>query len=350
MFSGRSVSLAAIFLVVSLTFSWSQRLSAHTVLEKDLYAPAKDTSVLFGVKHRPVDVILRTRVMGEVQNQDWKIKCNYLCLTVKGEFLDDFLYVIRQRFDKPISEGDFLSGTDYLWLGWRKNGWEVGAGKRNIACGSWEYNTLACDEYFRPEFFKNLGKMYKYVVNASYHTGGEHFLLQFGNSIYSQSVSNLLGYSFQVRGLQGVWQHVYSVNFFEREKGMYNQFLCLGNKFITGPVIFHFDIDHRIDLNKPTFMKDFSLAGEVKVSTVRWLDVFAKATYDRNDCVEDPMLPVSTDVWKAGGGLEFYPSKKYRGIRLFCTYYNINGDVNVAQAGFVWTLNFVDLIEMYKNK
>lgn len=298
----------------------------------------------------PVDVILRTRIVGEVENQDWSIKCNYLRLTVKGEFLDDFSYIVRQRFNKPITDGDFLSATDYLWLSWKKYGWEVGAGKKNIACGSWEYNTLACDEYFRPEFFKNLGGMYNYVLNTAYYACGERFLFQFGNSIYSQHISNLLGFSFQVNGHHGVWHHTYSVNFFERQKGVYNQFLCLGNKFIIGPVTFHVDFDHRIDLKKPSFMKDFSLAGKVKGHVIDWMDMFVKATYDKNESVDDPLLPCGTDVWKAGGGFEFYPSQKYHGIRLICVYYNVNGQLNVAQAGFVWTLDFVNLVRTVKNK
>lgn len=299
-------------------------------------------------KGDPVDVTLRTRIVGEAENQEFRIRCNYIRLTVKGDFLENFSYLIRQRFNKPLTDGDFLSATDYLWLNWRKNAWELGGGKRNVACGSWEYNTLACDEYFRPEFFKNLGGMYNYVINAAYYTANERFQLQFGNSIYSQHASNLLGYSFQVRGHQGIWHHVYSVNFFEREKGLYNNFVCLGNKFITGPVTIHFDIDHRIDLENPSFMKDFSLAGKVKVHTTEWMDVFVKGTYDYNDGVSEYLLPDGTDIWKAGGGFEFYPSKKYRGIRLMCLYYNMNGSTNVFQTGFVWTLNITDLIRQFQ--
>lgn len=285
------------------------------------------------------DVILKSRLSAEADNGDFKFNCDFLRLQVKGTFADNFSYNFRQRLNKAPTKENFLGATDYLYLNWKKNNWEIGGGKFCIACGGIEYNSSSYDLYIRPEFFNSLGGMYNYVLDGAWHHGGERFCLQFCNSLYRTSASDLFGYSFNVSGRQGVWEHKYSVNFFERSKGNFDQFVCLGNRFNMDRVVWTLELTHRLDMARPTFFKDFSAVTKCKAEVLPWMNVFAKATWDYKEDVADPMLPDGTNVCQAGAGFEFYPVKKYRNLRLHAVYWNRNGNMNCVQAGLSWQLD-----------
>lgn len=288
-----------------------------------------------------IHVYLKSKVSANAEGDDFKFKCDFLRLSIQGTFADNFSYIFRQRLNKSVSDGDFLSATDYLYINWKKNNWELGGGKHYIVCGGYDYNSSTYDLYIRPEYFNGLGGMYNYVIDAAYHFGNERLCLELSNSLYSTKASNLLGYSINLSGRQGFWGHNYSANLFEREKGKYNQFICLGNQFYFGPATLNLDFDHRFDVSKPEFFKNFSLVTKLKVHAKEWIDVYGKATWDYKNDMEDPILPDNTNIWKAGLGVELYPVKTYRNLRLHCFYYNVNGEKNCCSVGFAWMLSIL---------
>lgn len=304
-------------------------------------------------REEKISVLLQGRLGLDVADTDYKFKCDYLRLDIKGTFAGGFSYRIRQRLNKAITDKDFLSATDYLWVGWHRNGWGVNAGKNYIACGGFEYLAPSYDIYIRPIFFNGLGGMYNYVLSGSKEFCGEKVTLQFGNSLYSTGPSKLLGYSAMLTGQQGVWEHAYSVNLFERPTaesgteptGLYNFYVCLGNRFHIGSSTIDLGLTHRFDIQRPTFFKNFSFCTKFKVPVTEWMNVFGKATWDYKLAgIEDPMLPDGTNIWQAGGGFEFYPAKQFKGVRLHCLYYNRNGSLNCAMLGLSLSLDIVGAI------
>lgn len=321
------------------------------------WASGKSMDSIEGAGEAPeeekISVLLRGRLGLNVDGSDFKFKCDYLRLDVRGTFAREFTYRIRQRLNKPITDRDFLSATDYLWIGWQRKGWGINAGKNYVACGGFEYQASSYDIYIRPVFFSGLGGMYNYVINGSKEFCGEKLTLQVGNSLYSTKPSKLLGYSAMIQGQQGAWEHVYSVNLFERpteesgtqSTGLYNFYVCLGNRFHIGGSTIDLGLTHRFDIKKPTFFKDFSLCTKFKVPVTEWMHVFGKATYDYKLAgIEDPMLPDGTNCWQAGGGFEFYPARQFKGLRLHCLYYNQNGSLNCAMFGLAFSLDIVNAI------
>lgn len=285
-------------------------------------------------------VQLKGRLSLSTENDVFGVKCDFLRIMVKGNLGSELSYLFRQRLNKAISNSDFLSATDYLYLCWIRNGWELSGGKHYIECGGMEFNATSYDLYIRPVFFNGLGGMYNYVVNAARHfNDGERLCLQISNSLYSTSFSNLLGYSVNLSGRQGIWQHNLSVNFFERSKGAFNQYVCLGNRFFTGAVNWDLGLVHRMDIGSPSLFKDFSAVAKFKWHPYDWMDVFGKVTWDYKEDVQDPMLPDWTNTVQAGAGCEFYPFKDYPFIRLHCVYFNRGGDVNCILAGMSCALD-----------
>lgn len=306
-----------------------------------------------------INITLKGRMGMDVQNTDYKFKCDYLRLDITGTFAENFRYRFRQRFNKPITDGNFLSATDYLWVGWGKKGWGVSAGKNYVACGGFEYMASSIDIYIRPIFFSGLGGMYNYVINGTRTFGTEKLTLQAGNSLYSTKASKLMGYSVMLEGRQGPWEHLYSVNLFERptadsgtqSTGLYNAYVCLGNRFHFGESTIDLGLVHRFDIKAPTFFKDFSMVSKFKVPVLWWMSVLGKVTWDyKQTGIEDPMLADGTNIWQAGGGFEFFPARNYKGLRLHCIYYNQNGNLNCALVGMSLTLDIVDSIKQMINR
>lgn len=278
---------------------------------------------------------LRGRVGLVTQDKDFQAKCDFLRVNLEGTFAGNFAFRIRQRFNKAITDGNFLSATDYLWVSWRKNGWEILGGKTYVACGGFEYLASSYDIYIRPEFFNGLGGMYNYALQCTRHWKSESLTVQISNSLYSPRASELLGYSMLLRGRQGPWEHGWSVNLFERAKGKYNFYVCLGNRFHIGDIAsVDVGLTHRFDLARPTAFKDFSAVTKFKVAATRWMEVLGKATWDYKEAgIEDPMLPDDTNIWQAGAGLQFYPVKNSHLLRLHFFYYNRGGQLNCVMAG-----------------
>ena len=72
---------------------------------------------------------------------------------MKGSFLQDFTYRIRQRIDMTAGG----SKTDFMILSYHANkNWSLTAGKMPLAVGGWEYDLPPIDVYFASLFWKEL--------------------------------------------------------------------------------------------------------------------------------------------------------------------------------------------------
>jgi len=286
---------------------------------------------------------LRARAGFIAEGSDYGFKCDFLRITAQGRLGGGFHYLVRQRLNKPIKDGDFLSATDYLFLRWNKGNWELGGGKYYLACGGFEYLASAYDLYIRPEYFNGLGGMYNYAIQATRFFGKESLCIQAGNSIYATGMSKLLGASALLRGRQGPWEHAWSVNVFEREKGLCNLFLCLGNRFhLRDNASLDCSLAHRMDLHDARLMKDFSAVMRLKLGVTDQLDILGKAVWDyKEEGIEDPMLPPGTNIWKAGGGIEYYPVSGSKTVRLHLVGYYSSMEKCTVMAGLAVNIDIL---------
>lgn len=289
-----------------------------------------------------VDVQVKGRLGLVCENSDYSLNCDYLRLSVKGNFNENLSFVFRQRLNKAITADNPLAATDYLNITWRKGDWELSGGKNYILCGGFDYLSSSCDIHIRPIFFEGCAGMYNFVVHGARYFGNEKLALQFGSSLYSGKPSDLLGGSLFLRGRQGVWEHAYSVNVFEREKGLGNLYFCFGNRLHFGDSHFDIGLTHRMDLSAPTAFKDYSAVSKFRIAARPWMHILGKATWDFKEAgIADPMLPDGTSTWQAGGGFEFFPFANFPNLRLHCICFSRNGETTFFFAGMTLALDIL---------
>ena len=80
------------------------------------------------------------------------------------------------------------------------------------------------------------------------------------------------------------------------------------------------------------------------------LHLFGHASYDMNEGVIDPTVAIGTDIWRLGGGVEYFPTGK-KNVRIHAaSCYTFGKAVSSAalqnghfmfQAGLTWKVNLL---------
>lgn len=278
----------------------------------------------------------------------------YLMLRFDGELYRDLTYSWRQRLNKIHRDQSFFDATDWLYVNYAIDGWNLRAGKEIVAIGGWEYDRAPYDLYGTSVFWNNV-PCYQLGVSAGYNlTPDSRLTFQAVQSpFFTSSKRNLYGYSLMWSGTCGIFKPTYSVNLFEFEKGRYINYISLGNRFRMGHFTLELDLMNRAASGQTFLLKDCSIIGELSYRPNRRWTVVGKMTYDvnRSGTGKDLLVANGTELTMAGGGLEYYPLLRDRtSLRLHAmTYYawgrNTNaGDVMqnksfLLQTGITWHMN-----------
>ena len=295
---------------------------------------------------------------------------------MKGSFLNDFSYRIRQRIDMTAGG----SKTDFMILSYHANkNWSLTAGRMPLAVGGWEYDLPPIDVYFASLFWNEFS-CYDIGGQLEYHTndGNHDIIFQITNSTFNRydAAGNFIRrpgrytYNLIWYGRMGAFSTSYSINMMEQNKGEYINYIALGNMFDFGNLDFYVDFMNRGFLNqKDFFLGDFTIIGEFKYAFTDKFTGIVKGGYDRNkhgyidyDATPFPTaIPYDMAVTPgveysfAGLGFEAYPYKANQNIRLhgFFAFNSMNtptddminpNSANLslqAQVGVTWRINFV---------
>ena len=294
----------------------------------------------------------------------------YLNFEIKGSFLNDFSYRLRQRFDMA----DKSSKTDIMTLTYKAHkNWSFTAGKMALAVGGWEYDLAPIDVYFASQFW-NTFNCYDVGAQVEFHTNDKNhdIIFQVTNSTFYENEYNKFegkyAYNLIWYGRMGHFSTSYSINMMEQKKGQYINYIALGNMFDFGKLDFYFDFMNRGFLNQKDFLLgDFSIIGEVKYAFTDKFTAMVKGGYDRNkhSYVEyqdghihyipfDFTVMPGVEYSFAGLGFEAYPYKGNKNVRLHGLFafneltepvedmLNPNS-TNIsfqAQVGVTWRINF----------
>lgn len=248
----------------------------------------------------------------------------YLNLLIDGNIGEGFSYSFRQRLNKPISVSTLFDATDWITLTYSKENWGISAGKQVVGIGGFEYDGAPIDLYFCSEFWNNI-PCYQFGASVSYTTdnGNDRFMLQFCESPFRRNIRNtrnkeMFAYNAMWTSSHGVFSSLYSVNMIEYLPGKFINYIVLGNRFTFGDLTLTVDLMNRALSVKDFFGKDMSVMGELSWEPVDRLRIFARMTYDvnRSETEGDWCVRPGTDILRVGGGLEYYPIRKYRNIRL----------------------------------
>ena len=291
---------------------------------------------------------------------------------MKGSFLQDFTYRIRQRIDMTAGG----SKTDFMILSYHPHkNWSVTAGRMPLAVGGWEYDLPPIDVYFASLFWNNFA-CYDIGGQVEFHTndGNHDIIFQITNSTFNRynengfiRLPNRYTYNLIWYGRMGAFTSSYSINFMEQNKGEYINYIALGNMFDFGKLDFYVDFMNRGFLNqKDFFLGDFTIIGEVKYAFTDKFTAMVKGGYDRNKHSYldysgyvptlqpyDMAVHPGVEYTFAGVGFEAYPYKGNQNVRLhgFVAFNDLNDSYDMsnpnstdlslqANVGVTWRINF----------
>ncbi|MBR5603174.1 MAG: hypothetical protein IKW51_03055 [Bacteroidales bacterium] len=253
----------------------------------------------------------------------------YFNFEMKGSFLQDFSYRVRQRID--MYKGS--SKTDFMILSYHANkNWSLTAGKMPLAVGGWEYDLAPIDVYYA-SYFWNTFDCYDVGGQVEFHTndGNHDIIFQVTNSTFTkEKFQNMYAYNLIWYGRMGCFTTSYSINMMEQRKGQFINYIALGNMFDLGRFDFYVDFMNRGFFNQSDFfLGDFSVIGEAKYAFTDKFTGIVKGGYDRNkhSYVEykdghpqyipfDYTVTPGVEYSFAGLGFESYPYKGNQNVRL----------------------------------
>lgn len=299
----------------------------------------------------------------------------YFNFEIKGSFLNDFSYRLRQRFDMA----DKCSKTDIMTLSYHAHkNWSFTIGKMSLAVGGWEYDLAPIDVYI-PSQFWNTFNCYDVGAQVEFHTNDKKhdIIFQITNSTFYENgyhkFEGKYAYNLIWYGNMGPFKTSYSINMMEQKKGEYINYIALGNMFDFGKLDFFVDIMNRGFFHQDNFLLgSYSIIGEVKYAFCDKFTLMAKGGYDSNshtysdDNEEmiyrlpqyDMTVTPGVEYAFAGLGFESYPYKGNQNIRLhgFFAYNELINptfdDENMKTSssplasfqfnvGLTWRINFV---------
>ena len=258
------------------------------------------------------------------------------------------------------NECDFI---DWLTLSYAVGRFNFTVGKDMLAIGTWEL------DYYDVDVHTNLASpmwhkmpIYQWGASVDYTTKDESTTLraQFATSPfgYRPFTSKLFAYSLYVRGEYGCFQPIWSLNFFEHERGEFVTMLSLGNAFTFGDFTLEVDYSTRFASREIHPDHEWSLGGQLLYNYRDKIEVFAKGGYENysHDIFgyEDELF-VPTDhslapkYWYVGGGLHYFPLHDSRDLRLHAVaaYNNFAGGVSLT-FGATYHFNLTNLLTRNK--
>ena len=292
---------------------------------------------------------------------------------MKGSFLNDFSYRIRQRIDMTAGG----SKTDFMILSYHANkNWSLTAGRMPLAVGGWEYDLPPIDVYFASLFWNEFS-CYDIGSQLEFHTndGNHDIIFQITNSTFNRYDANgfirrpgRYTYNLIWYGRMGAFSTSYSINMMEQNKGEYINYIALGNMFDFGNLDFYVDFMNRGFFNQSDFfLGDFTIIGEVKYAFTEKFTAMIKGGYDRNKHSYydysggwptpqpyDMAVTPGVEYTFAGLGFEAYPYKGNKNVRLhgFLAFNDLTtatddmmnpNSTNLslqANVGVTWRINF----------
>lgn len=260
-----------------------------------------------------------------------------LNLRLNGNINDSWSYVYRQRMGRPNADESYFNAVDHLNLTYTTGAWSFTGGKQTVAVGGYEYDRAPIDFYFGSEYWYNMA-CYQWGVSAKYNFDNEYndvLMLQVTQSSFRSVNPSMLSYNLMWTSSYGWLDVLHSVNMLEYQPGKFVAFFALGHQFTMGDFTLQFDWMDRVDVKHFNVM-DFSVMADLSWSASEKLNVFAKATYDVNeDNFADYCVLPGTELTRVGAGVEYFPIKDSRAIRLHGAYsyaWGKNGNLG----GSVW--------------
>ncbi len=299
---------------------------------------------------------------GEKINDYSGFKGRYLNIRMDGDLGAGFSYSYRQRLNRLNSIESFFNATDWIHFTYSVKNWSFSAGKQVVGIGGFEYDSAPIDLYFCSEYWNNI-PCYQIGASGAYTTNDmkDKFMFQLCESPFRRNAANIankemFAYNLVWYGSHDFYNSIWSVNMIEYLPGKFINYIALGNKFTFGEFDIDLDIMNRAVNAESLLGKDMSVMFKFQWSPVESLNIFAKCTHDFNnsDEIGDWCVTPGTNITRIGGGLEFFPIKNSKDLRLHLNYCYTDGtngspvgallpQQNIIDAGVTWRMNMLNI-------
>ena len=287
-------------------------------------------------------------------------KGRYILLRADGQISEGFSYSLRQRINKPTTNLNLFDATDWIQVNYNKGPWEISAGKQVVAIGGYEYDTSPINLFFCSEFWNNL-PCFEFGISGAYTfaDGKDKMTFQITESPFRRGSLNtadkaLLSYNLLWSGSYDWFNSLCSVNMMEYMPGKYINYIALGGKFKFGDFAVELDWTNRATSAETLLGADFTAMGDISWTPVDAFKVFIRAIYDRNESVAgDLCVAPGTDLLRAGAGIEYFPIKNNKNLRLHlnCCYTDgkspdttvLRPEQTIIDGGITWKINFLNI-------
>ncbi|MBP3419119.1 MAG: hypothetical protein J6K74_00810 [Marinifilaceae bacterium] len=293
-----------------------------------------------------------------LEEGDSGFKGSFINLTLDGKIAEKFSYSYRQRLNKTIVDKSFFDATDWLYLKYSHRNWDVSAGKLVVAIGGYEYDRAPIDLYSCSEFWNNIA-CYQFGVDAAYNfkNGKDRLLAQITQSpFHTDENGEMYGYSLMWSGSHNWFKSLYSVNLFEYQKGSYISYIVLGNQFTFSNFTLELDFMNRADAQHTFLFDNVSVMGEASYKIGNNVKIFAKYTYDKNGSGRGSDMTIidGTEISMAGAGVEYFPLKESKNLRIHANYFHAFGNNSnpsftmydnrrIFNAGLTWKIDLLKI-------
>jgi hypothetical protein len=305
-------------------------------------SPAQNNELLNLSIEARVDYMQEYREGNKI-NDNSGLKGRYLNIRMDGTLAEGFTYSYRQRLNKPNKDISFFDATDWITVTYTRNNWSFSTGKQVVGIGGYEYDIAPIDLHIYSEFWGNI-PCFKVGVSSTYTTDDQKdkFMFQFCESPFRGNEHNIgnkemFAYNAVWYGSHGLFSSIWSVNMMEYLPGRFINYIALGNKFTIGNFSAEIDIMNKALSVKEFLGKDMSFMCRFLWTPTDYLNVFANVTHDYNnyDMEGDWTVLPGTSVTRVGGGLEYFPIKNSKDLRLHMSYCYTDG-VNTSPAGALY--------------
>lgn len=293
-------------------------------------------------------------IAGQTVDGNTGFRGKQLNLRLNGNITEAWSYTYRQRMGKPNVDASYFEAVDHMNLTYTTGAWAFTGGKQTVAVGGYEYDRAPIDFYFGSEYWYNMD-CYQWGVSAKYSLGTESsdaLTLQVVQSPFRSVNPKMMSYNLMWTGSYGWIDILHSVNVAEYLPGKFVNFFALGHQFHMGDVTLQLDWMNRADLARFAF-DDFSVMADLSWAATDRLNVFGKATYDMNkDNVADYCVLPGTELTRVGAGVEYFPLKESRDIRLHGGYSyawgkngnpggTVGNDQSFVSVGVTWKMSIL---------
>lgn len=272
----------------------------------------------------------RESIDKETVNSGTGFKGKYINLRLDGNIGKHFSYSWKQRMNRLNSVSSFFSSTDWAYLSFNANeNWAISAGKQVVGIGGYEYDRSPINVYTASEFWNNIA-CYQLGVSTSYrfNKGKDMVMIQTCQSPFRiEEGDDIYAYNLMWYGSHDWFNTIYSINMIEYQKGNYINYITLGNHFKFNKVDIYIDLMNRASAAQKNFFSNHSVIAEVAYSINGHINLFGKFIRDVNnsDVAADLLVLPGTEINTYGAGVEFFPIKDKKNIRLHANYFYARG-------------------------